>query len=106
MKARAQREEKKEEEEEGSITKMTLAKMKEWPACKMHTSHSSIDIGYKAWADYFLSCFSIPSNLALSFKPIDHKIQPKFNWTRAAASGLSLSLITNYNRGQLKLPTL
>lgn len=46
----------------GSITKMTLAKMKEWPACKMHTNHSSIDIGYKAWADYFLTTFSIPSN--------------------------------------------
>lgn len=104
MKARAQREEKKRGG--GSITKMTLAKMKEWPACKMHTNHSSIDIGYKAWADYFLTTFSIPSNSLLSFKPIDHKIQPKFNWTRAAASGLSLSLITNYNRGQLKLPTL
>lgn len=61
MKARAQREEKKRGG--GSITKMTLAKMKkEWPACKMHTNHSSIDIGYKARADYFLTTFSIPSN--------------------------------------------
>lgn len=61
MKARAQREEKKRERG-GSITKMTLAKMKEWPACKMHTNHSFIDIGYKAWVDYFLTTFSIPSN--------------------------------------------
>lgn len=53
--------------------------------------------------DYFFYSFKLS---VLSFKPIDHKIQPKFNWTRAAASGLSLSLITNYNRGQLKLPTL
>lgn len=39
-----------------------------------------------------------------SFEPMDHRSQPKCNWTRRAASRLSLSLIINYNRGQLKLP--
>lgn len=37
-----------------------------------------------------------------SFEAVDHRSQPKCNWTRRAASRLSLSLITNYNRGQLK----
>lgn len=39
---------------------------------------------------------------------MDHRSQPKCNWTRTrgAASRLSLSLITNYNRGQLKLSKL
>lgn len=45
--------------------------------------------------DYFFYAFKLS---VLRFKPIDHKIHPKFNWTRAAASGLSLSLITNYKR--------
>lgn len=35
-----------------------------------------------------------------------HRSQPKCNWTTEAAWGLSLSLITNYNRGQLQLPRL
>lgn len=37
---------------------------------------------------------------------MDHRSQPKCNWTRRAASRLSLSLITNYNKGQLKLSKL
>lgn len=40
------------------------------------------------------------------FNPGDHRSQAYYNWTRRAASRLSLCLITNYNRGQLKLPKL
>lgn len=59
---------------------------------------------------YFLRheclCFYSQVCSVLSFQAVDHRCQPKCNWTRGAASGLSLSLITNYNRGQLRLPKL
>lgn len=43
------------------------------------------------------------SAVAHDFPLTDHKSQPKCNWTWSAAAKLSLSLITNFSRGQLKL---
>lgn len=111
---RPERRGKRKRKKEGSITRMTLTGCRSDKLTKPHPQVNRQSLGDTRHGktrcklpQICLYLVLLPGSLSeFGLKPMDHRSQPKCNWTRKAASRLSLSLITNYNRGQLKLPKL